>query len=149
VTGQLRELYQEVLLDHHRAPRNFRRLPAANRTARGYNPLCGDTITLDLEVADGVIRDAGFQGSGCAISRAAASMMTAQVKGKPPEDAERLFQRFHGMLTGEGDASEAALGKLAVFAGVREFPARIKCATLPWHALRAALAGQTEAVSTE
>jgi nitrogen fixation NifU-like protein len=148
---ELRELYQQVILDHHGRPRNFRILPAANRRAVGFNPLCGDQVILYLEVADGVIRDIGFQGTGCAISRAAASMMTDALKGKTEAEAEGLFGRFHGMLTGNGQADEAArrLGKLAVFLGVREFPVRIKCATLPWHTLRAALAGTAETVSTE
>ncbi len=149
--SELRDLYQQVILDHHRAPRNFRPLPAASRTAEGRNPLCGDEVTLYVELAGGEIRDIGFQGSGCAISRAAASMMTASVKGRTTEEAERLFDRFHRMLTGDGagDTAAADLGKLAVFAGVREFPARIKCATLPWHTLRAALAGEPSTVSTE
>jgi nitrogen fixation NifU-like protein len=149
--SELRELYQQVILDHNRKPRNFRTLASANRTAEGDNPLCGDRITVYLEVADGVIRDVGFQGSGCAISRAAASMMTASVKGKTEGDADALFERLHRMLTGDGQAAAAAqeLGKLAVFAGVREFPSRIKCATLPWHTLRAALVGRAETVSTE
>jgi nitrogen fixation NifU-like protein len=149
--SELRELYQQVILDHNRKPRNLRTLPGANRTADGDNPLCGDRISIYLELVDRVIRDVGFQGSGCAISRAAASMMTASVKGKTEDEAQALFERFHRMLIGDGPAAAAAqeLGKLAVFAGVREFPSRIKCATLPWHTLRAALAGQAETVSTE
>jgi nitrogen fixation protein NifU and related proteins len=149
--SELRELYQQLILDHNRKPRNFRIPPAANRTAEGDNPLCGDRITVYLEVVDGTIRDVGFQGSGCAISRAAASMMTASVKGKTEDDADALFERVHRMLTGDGHPVEAAqeVGKLAVFAGVREFPSRIKCATLPWHTLHAALLGQAETVSTE
>jgi len=149
--SELRELYQQVILDHHRKPRNFRILPGVNRTAEGYNPLCGDRITVYLDLADGVIRDIGFQGSGCAISRAAASLMTASLKGKTEGDAEGMFDRFHQMLTGDGQGAAAAqgLGKLAVFAGVREFPIRIKCATLPWHTLRAALVGKEATVSTE
>jgi nitrogen fixation NifU-like protein len=147
---ELRELYQEVILDHHRTPRNFRVLPGANRRAEGHNPLCGDQLTVYLDLADGVIRDIGFQGTGCAISRAAASVMTADLKGRTAADAERRFQRFHRLLTGTdgGDAAED-LGKLAVFTGVREFPVRVKCATLPWHTLRAALADTAEPVSTE
>jgi nitrogen fixation NifU-like protein len=147
----LRELYQQVILDHNRAPRNFRVLPAANRTAHGDNPLCGDRITVYVDLADGVVRDASFQGSGCAISRAAASMMTASIKGKTATEVQVLFERLHGLLTGDGEAAAGLpeLGKLAVFAGVREFPARVKCATLPWHTLRAALAGRSETVSTE
>jgi nitrogen fixation NifU-like protein len=151
VTTELRELYQQVILDHNRKPRNFRAVPDANRTAEGVNPLCGDQIRLTLQVEDGVIRDVGFQGSGCAISRAAASMMTAGVKGRTEAEAEDLFGRFHAFLTGDTDdpGVASALGKLAVFAGVREFPSRIKCATLPWHTLHAALGGQPEPVSTE
>jgi nitrogen fixation NifU-like protein len=149
--SDLRELYQEVILDHNRKPRNFHALATANRRAEGDNPLCGDRIRLDVELADGVIRDVGFQGSGCAISRAASSLMTTAVKGKTEAEANRLFERYHRMLTadGEADGSAEALGKLAVFAGVREFPSRIKCATLAWHTLRAALAGRPGAVSTE
>jgi nitrogen fixation NifU-like protein len=147
--SELRELYQQVILDHNRKPRNLRTLPDANRTADGDNPLCGDRISVYLDVADRVIRDVGFQGSGCAISRAAASMMTASVKGKTEDEAHGLFERIHRMLIGDGPAAAHDLGKLAVFAGVREFPSRIKCATLPWHTLRAALAGQAETVSTE
>jgi nitrogen fixation protein NifU and related proteins len=149
--SELRELYQEVILDHNRKPRNFHALPAANHRAEGDNPLCGDRIRLDLELADGVIRDIGFQGSGCAISRAATSLMTTAVKGKTEAEANQLFEHYHRMLTGNGETGTdtGALGKLAVFAGVREFPSRIKCATLAWHTLRAALTGQAGAVSTE
>ena len=150
--SELRELYQQVILDHNRKPRNFRVLEGANRTAEGYNPLCGDQITLYLNVEDGVIKDAGFQGKGCAISKASASMMTASVIGKRVDEAEALFQRVHAMLTSDsslGDTDGDGVGKLAVFAGVREFPSRIKCAVLPWHTLRAALSGAAEPVSTE
>ena len=148
--SDLRELYQQVILDHNRKPRNFRTLTDANRTAEGHNPLCGDHITLSLKVEDGVIKDAAFQGSGCAISKASASMMTDSIIGKPQEEAETLFRRVHAMLTAgrNGDARDG-LGKLAVFAGVREFPARVKCATLAWHTLQAALGGAREPVSTE
>ncbi|MGH7277472.1 MAG: Fe-S cluster assembly sulfur transfer protein SufU [Candidatus Rokuibacteriota bacterium] len=146
--SDLRDLYQQVILDHNRKPRNFRTMADANRSAEGYNPLCGDQITLSLAVEDGVVKDAAFQGSGCAISRAAASMMTASVIGKPEGEVDALFHRVHAMLTGaNGGAGE--VGKLAVFAGVREFPSRIKCATLPWHTLQAALRGVAEPVSTE
>ena len=148
--SDLRELYQEVILDHNRKPRNFRRLEGANRTAEGYNPLCGDKITVYLNVEGGVIKEAAFQGSGCAISRAAASMMTGSVIGKPEGEAETLFHRVRAMLTGEPNGDTARnLGKLSVFAGVREFPSRIKCATLAWHTLRAALSRAAEPVSTE
>ena len=124
-------------------------LEGANRTAEGYNPLCGDQITLYLRLEDGVVKDAAFQGKGCAISKASASMMTAAVIGKPLDEVESLFQRLHTMLTGETGASGDGLGKLAVFAGVREFPSRVKCATLAWHTLHAALCGAAAPVSTE
>ena len=150
---ELRELYQQVILDHNRKPRNFRVLESANRTADGYNPLCGDQIRLYLNVEDGVIKDAAFQGKGCAISKASASMMTAGVIGKRVGEAQALFQRVHAMLTSDaashGDTTGEGVGKLAVFAGVREFPSRVKCAVLPWHTLRAALSGAAEPVSTE
>jgi nitrogen fixation protein NifU and related proteins len=149
--SELRELYQQVILDHNRKPRNFRTLADANRTADGHNPLCGDQLTLALRVEDGVIKDAAFQGKGCAISKASASMMTAGVIGKSEAEAAALFRRVHAMLTTEptGAAVPDSLGKLAVFAGVREFPSRIKCATLAWHTLQAALSGAAEPVSTE
>jgi nitrogen fixation NifU-like protein len=149
--SDLRDLYQEVLLDHNRRPRNFQKLEGANRTAEGYNPLCGDQITVYLKLEDDVIRDISFQGSGCAISKSAASMMTAALKGKTRGEAEALFQHFHTMLTGKpgAEGGTEALGKLAVFAGVCEFPIRVKCATLPWHTLHAALEGKGEPVSTE
>jgi len=149
--SDLRDLYQEVLLDHNRRPRNFQKLESANRTAEGYNPLCGDQITVYLKLEGDVIRDISFQGSGCAISKSAASMMTASLKGKTRAEAEALFEKFHGMVTGKSDPQAAAegLGKLVVFAGVCEFPIRVKCATLPWHTLHAALEGKGEPVSTE
>jgi nitrogen fixation NifU-like protein len=147
--SDLRELYQQVILDHNRKPRNFRALPTANRTATGFNPLCGDEISLALKVEDGVIRDAAFQGSGCAISKASASLMTSSVVGKTAAEAEALFHRVHAMLTGEDHGQGGDLGKLAVFEGVREFPARVKCASLAWHTLQAALSGAAEPVSTE
>ena len=146
--SDLRDLYQQVILDHNRKPRNFRKIADASRTAEGYNPLCGDQITVYLTVEDGVVKDAAFQGSGCAISKAAASMMTASVIGKPEAEVEALFQRVHAMLTG-ANGGTAEVGKLAVFAGVREFPSRIKCVTLAWHTLQAALSGAAEPVSTE
>lgn len=149
--SELRELYQQVILDHNRKPRNFRRPEHANRTAEGFNPLCGDQITLYLTVDDGIVTDAAFQGSGCAISKASASMMTGSIIGKPVADADALFHRVHTMLTAEtnGDVDTRVLGKLAVFTGVREFPSRIKCATLAWHTLQAALHGAAAPVSTE
>ena len=146
--SDLRELYQQVILDHNRKPRNFRTIENANRTAEGVNPLCGDRIALYLTLEDGVIKDAAFQGAGCAISRAAASMMTASVIGRPEAEADALFHRVHAMLTGD-HAAASEVGKLAVFAGVREFPSRIKCATLAWHTLQAALTNAAEPVSTE
>lgn len=150
MSSELRDLYQQVILDHHRKPRNFRKLPRPTQSAEGYNPLCGDRITVEVTVDGDVIRDIAFQGSGCAISKASASLMTDDLKGKTVADAETAFERFHGMLTDdESGGASAQLGKLAVFAGVREFPSRIKCATLPWHTLHAALAGQREPVSTE
>jgi nitrogen fixation protein NifU and related proteins len=152
MSSELRDLYQEVILDHNRKPRNFRKLASPTRGAEGYNPLCGDRVTVEIALEGDMIRDVGFQGSGCAISRASASLMTADIKGKPVAEAEAAFARFRAMLTENpagGDAAAAQLGKLAVFEGVREFPSRIKCATLPWHTLHAALAGQTEPVSTE
>jgi nitrogen fixation protein NifU and related proteins len=146
--SDLRDLYQQVILDHNRKPRNFRKIVDANRTAEGYNPLCGDRITIEATVEDGIVKDVAFQGAGCAISRAAASMMTASVMGKPEREVDALFDRVHAMLTG-ANGPAADIGKLAVFAGVREFPSRIKCATLAWHTLQAALSRAAEPVSTE
>ena len=147
----LRELYQEVILDHNRKPRNFRRLGAPTAAAEGYNPLCGDRISVELEVEGDTLRDIAFQGSGCAISKASASMMTAALKGKTVSEAAAAVEQFRAMLTEERSSEDASAlpGRLAVLAGVREFPIRIKCATLPWHTLRAALQGQGEPVSTE
>ena len=149
--SDLRELYQEVILDHNRRPRNFQKLEGANRTAEGYNPLCGDQITVSLRLEGDVIKDISFQGSGCAISKASASLMTTSVKGKTQAEAEVLFDRVHTMLTGERDTTvdPHELGKLAVLSGVCEFPARVKCASLAWHTLRAALKGAGGAVLTE
>ncbi len=149
--SELRELYQEVILDHNKRPRNFRVLDGAPRRAEGYNALCGDKVTIYVELDGDLIRAISFQGSGCAISKASASMLTEAVKGKTIAEAEALFARFHRMVTGEAAAEvdEDGLGKLAVFGGVREFPARVKCASLAWHALRQALSGQQGSVSTE
>ena len=148
--SDLRELYQQVILDHSKKPRNFQKLDGANRTAEGHNPLCGDQVTLYVQVEDDVIRRIGFQGSGCAISKASASIMTDSVKGKTTAEAQGLFERFHDLLTGKGGPGDPGdLGKLAVFSGVREFPVRVKCATLAWHTLRAALEGKGEPISTE
>jgi nitrogen fixation NifU-like protein len=147
----VRELYQTTILDHNKRPRNFRVPERANRAARGDNPLCGDKITVHALVEDGVVKDVGFQGSGCAISKASASLMTESVKGRPLEEVEALFGRFHGLVTGPptGPVDASDLGKLAVFAGVREYPVRVKCATLAWHTLRAAVRGETATVKTE
>ena len=148
----LSELYQEVILDHNKKPRNYRRPVDANRSAEGYNPLCGDQITVYLKLEDGVIRDVGFQGSGCAISKASASIMTTTVKGKTRDETGRLFETFHRLVTDADAAPDPdldSLGRLAVFSGVREFPARVKCASLAWHTLRAALEGRKEPVKTE
>jgi len=147
MTSELRDLYQQVILDHNRKPRNFRTLANPSRTAEGYNPLCGDRLTVEIALEGEVIRDIGFQGSGCAIFKASASMMTADLKGKTVTEAEAVFERFRAMLTENGPDTE--LGKLGVFAGVREFPSRIKCATLAWHTIHAALAGRAEPVTTE
>jgi nitrogen fixation NifU-like protein len=149
--ADLRELYQEVILDHNRKPRNFRRLGAPTSAAEGHNPLCGDRISVELEVEGDTLRDIAFQGSGCAISKASASMMTAALKGKTVDEAAAAVEQFRAMLTEErpSDDASALPGRLAVLAGVREFPIRIKCATLPWHTLRAALQGQGEPVTTE
>lgn len=144
----LRDLYQEVILDHYRHPHNFGPLAGANRHAEGFNPLCGDRLTLHLKVVDGVIEAARFEGEGCAISTASASLMTDALKGKTEAEAEALFAVFHALLTGETPAS-TTLGKLQVLAGVREFPTRIKCATLAWHTLHAALREESQPVSTE
>ena len=145
----LRDLYQEVILEHSKAPRNYRELKPADHRAEGYNPLCGDRFTIYLQMNGDSIQDIGFQGSGCAISKASASMMTQVLKGKSRKEAEELFQRFHGVVTGQNGSEGTELGKLAVFAGVSEFPTRVKCATLAWHTLQAALEGKQEAVSTE
>ena len=151
MTSDLRDLYQELILDHCRAPRNRRIPQGANRRAEGYNPLCGDKITVHLRVEGQVVEDVGFEGNGCAISTASASMMTESLKGKTLAEAEALFGKFHGLLTGkpEGTSPSPDLGKLAVFSGVREFPIRVKCATLAWHTVRAAFDQETEPVTTE
>lgn len=147
--ADLRELYQEVILEHSKAPRNYRELPSANHKAEGFNPLCGDHFTLYVDLDGDTIRDVGFQGSGCAISKASASMMTQSVKGKSKQEAEKLFSEFHKLVTGQANGNHADVGKLAAFSGVSEFPVRVKCATLAWHTLRAALEGKQDAVSTE
>ena len=149
--NDLQELYQEVILDHNRSPRNFRAASSANRDAVGHNPLCGDQVHVFLTVDDeGIVQDASFQGSGCAISTASASIMTEAVQGKTVPQVEELFGVFHALVTGKALPSpEVDLGKLAVFHGVSEFPVRVKCATLAWHTLQAALAKKSAPVSTE
>jgi nitrogen fixation protein NifU and related proteins len=149
--ADLRDLYQEVILEHSKAPRNYRELKDADHKAEGFNPLCGDHFTVYLHIEGDSIRDITFQGSGCAISKASASMMTQSLKGKTKKEAEELFQKFHKVVTGQGasNGNSTELGKLAVFSGVSEFPVRVKCATLAWHTLQAALEGKQDAVSTE
>lgn len=149
--SDLRSLYQEIILDHNKNPRNFKKLADATRTVEGFNPLCGDHYVLYLKVEAGVIKDIAFQGSGCAISKASASIMTTLLKEKTQAEAERLFETFHKLVTGElaGEVNFEELGKLAAFAGVSEFPVRVKCASLPWHAMRSALEEKAETVSTE
>jgi nitrogen fixation NifU-like protein len=148
--SELSELYQQVILDHNKKPRNFRRLEDANRTAEGVNPLCGDQLTVYLRLDNDVIEDVSFEGSGCAISKAAASMMTQSVKGKTRAEAETLFDEFHRMVLGELDEARVPnhLGRLTIFAGVRDYPARVKCASLSWHTMHAALNGEG-AITTE
>jgi nitrogen fixation NifU-like protein len=147
--ADLRDLYQEVILEHSKAPRNYRELKSADHKAEGYNPLCGDHFTVYLQMDGDSIRDIGFQGAGCAISKASASMMTQALKGKTRAEAEKFFNNFHRVVTGQANGDQADLGKLAVFSGVSEFPLRVKCATLAWHTLQAALEGKQDAVSTE
>ena len=149
--SDLRDLYQELILDHNRRPRNFGPLAEANRSAKGINPLCGDKVTVHLQVEDGQVKDIRFEGTGCAISIASASVMTESLKRQTREDAVSLFERFHRMVApADGVESDPPdMGKLAAFAGVRDYPARVKCATLAWHTLRAALDGKEKAVSTE
>lgn len=149
--SDLRELYQQLILDHNKSPRNFRKISDANRDAEGFNPLCGDHLHVYLRMEGDLIRDVAFEGAGCAISKASASLMTSALKGKTTAEARELYGRFHTMVTGPVDAlpDTEGLGKLAVFAGVREFPARVKCATLAWHTLQAAIKGDEESASTE
>ncbi len=149
--SDLRELYQQVIIEHSRNPRNFKELEGASHSAEGYNPLCGDQITVYVVLEGERVKDIAFKGSGCAISKASASLMTTVVKGKTRAEAEEAFDRFRAMVTSsrEAEIDEEALGKLAVLSGVREFPVRVKCATLAWHTLHAALEGKGEPVSTE
>jgi len=149
--SELDELYQEVILDHNKSPRNFRAMAHANRTAEGYNPLCGDHVTVFVQLEDGMIRDISFQGSGCAISKASASLMTAELKGKNESAAQTLFENVHRMLTGDASDDQAAgkVGKLQILSGVCRFPARVKCASLAWHTVNAALKGESQPATTE
>ncbi|MBM4260421.1 MAG: SUF system NifU family Fe-S cluster assembly protein [Deltaproteobacteria bacterium] len=148
--SDLDDLYQEVILDHNKSPRNFRVIEHADHKAEGYNPLCGDHVTVYVDLENGVIKDISFQGSGCAISKASASLMTAELKGKTEAQAEILFENVHRMLTGEGDDDASAnVGKLAILSGVCKFPARVKCASLAWHTVHSALKGRSEVASTE
>ncbi len=150
--ADLRELYQETILDHSKRPRNFRDMPEATGRAQGFNPLCGDKATVFVRLEDGVVRDVSFKGAGCSISTASASMMTESLKGKSRAEVEALFQRFHALITGDpsraSENTDPDLGKLAAFSGVCEFPVRVKCASLPWHTLKAAIQGEGQA-STE
>ncbi|HET8702204.1 MAG TPA: SUF system NifU family Fe-S cluster assembly protein [Nitrococcus sp.] len=146
--SDLRDLYQEVILDHNKHPRNFRSVEPHSHEANGYNPLCGDRVTIELNIEDGMIADIGFQGDGCAISTASASIMTEALEGKTVEEAQALFEQFHDLVTRDDALPEPALGKIAVLAGVRDYPMRVKCATLAWHTLQAALEEKHE-VSTE
>jgi nitrogen fixation NifU-like protein len=149
--SELNELYQQVILDHNKRPHNFHKMESANRKAEGYNPLCGDRIVIYVDLENNLVRNISFEGSGCAISKASASMMTDSVKGKTAHQIQALFERVHQMMTAPSDDETdwSVLGKLAVFSGVREFPVRVKCATLAWHTLNAALQGKQEEVSTE
>jgi len=148
--SELSELYQAVILDHNKKPRNFHKIENANRTAEGFNPLCGDQLHIYLQVEDDQVKDISFEGSGCAIWKASASMMTQAVKGKSKQEAEQLFEEFHRMVTGKLDEEREPndLGRLKIFAGVRDFPVRVKCATLSWHTLHAAL-NEQQAATTE
>jgi len=146
--SDLRELYQEVILDHNKRPRNFRVAEPHTHHADGYNPLCGDKVTIYVQVVDGVVEDVSFQGEGCAISTASASILTEVVKGKRIDEAQQLFERFHDLVTMDDASAGPELGKLAVLAGVKDYPNRVKCATLAWHTLHAALE-ERESISTE
>lgn len=148
---ELRELYQQVILDHNKSPRNYRAMEHPTQDAEGFNPLCGDKLHIYLVLEDGVVKDVSFQGSGCAISKASASLMTSMIKGKTKDEAEKIFEKFHDLITGKlGDnISIDELGKLAVFEGVKEFPVRIKCASLAWHTMKLALNKESTIVTTE
>lgn len=149
MNDEVRELYQQIILDHNRSPKNFRVIEGADRVVEAYNPLCGDQYTIYLVLEDDRVRDVSFQGSGCAISKASASVMTELVRGKTKEEAEHLFEIFHDLVTGKKEADPIELGKLAAFAGVRDFPARVKCASLSWHTMNAALTSDVEKITTE
>ena len=147
----IKDLYQDIIVDHNRSPRNFRKMENANRSADGYNPLCGDKLTIFLKIENGIVEDVSFEGSGCAISIASASLMTQQIKGKTEEEANAIFNDFHAMVTDESDeiGDFETMGKLAALAGVKQYPSRIKCATLCWHTLNAAIKRAEDIVATE
>jgi nitrogen fixation NifU-like protein len=148
---ELKELYQQVILDHNKSPRNFRKIDLSSHSSEGFNPLCGDHVFVYLDIQDGIIKDISFEGNGCAISKSSASIMTAELKGKTIEEAEKVFHEFHDMVMGKlTDVDEIeSMGKLGVFQGVRDFPVRVKCASLAWHTMHAALHQKDTAVSTE
>ena len=145
----LRDLYQEVILDHNKNPKNFKKIENASHSSEGYNPLCGDRINLYLQVEDDYIKDISFEGSGCAISKASSSVMTDELKGKSLAEAKELFKKFQGIITGKTEADFGSLDKLSVFAGVREFPVRVKCAALAWHTMLEAIQNNNQVASTE
>jgi nitrogen fixation NifU-like protein len=149
--AELKELYQQVILDHNKSPRNFREIENATQQAEGYNPLCGDRLDVYLIIEDGIVKDVSFKGEGCAISKASASVMTSLLKGKKIEEAEKMFEKFHDLVTGKlgDDVDLDEFGKLAVFAGVQEFPVRVKCASLAWHTMMNALQNKDKKVTTE
>jgi nitrogen fixation NifU-like protein len=149
--AELKELYQQVILDHNKSPRNFGKLGQANHTAEGYNPLCGDKVNVYVEMEKDIIKDISFQSSGCAISRASSSLMSSAVKGKTRVEAEKIFNLFHDLIIGKLDEEKSfeELGKLAAFAGIKDFPSRVKCASLPWHTMINALRNKDEKVVTE
>lgn len=147
--AELRELYQEIILDHNKNPRNFGELDPHTHDAKGHNPLCGDRISVSLNVVDGVVESVAFQGQGCAISTASASMMTEAITGKTEAEIKAIFREFHTLVTSENPVDNEALGKLTILGGVRDYPSRVKCATLAWHAIEAALKGSDEPAKTE
>lgn len=149
MNDDVRELYQQIILDHNKSPRNFRVIDGADRVVEAFNPLCGDHYTIYLVVAGDVVEDISFQGSGCAISKASASVMTELVRGKGVNEAVELFEHFHDLVTGKEDADPWEQGKLAAFAGVRDYPARVKCASLGWHTMKAALTSENDTITTE